>query len=104
MDEAPRYKTCWVQYIVVRMTPEYTLPLHQSHFPCSPQLSLSPTLSTPRLYRGASFTKKRTPLGPYGRSIWTFLRAVRALTFESPLYGSQVRNLDLAWAVFFQVL
>ena len=65
MDEAPRYKTCWVQYIVVRMTPEYTLPLHQSHFPCSPQLSLSHPLYPPPL-QGCIYYKKthprRTPL------------------------------------------
>ena len=37
-------------------------------------------------YRGYSKLRTHTVLGPYGRSIRTFLRAVRVLTFESPLY------------------
>ena len=33
-------------------------------------------------YRGYSKLRTHTVLGPYGRSIRTFLRAVRVLTFE----------------------
>ena len=33
-------------------------------------------------YRGYSKLRIHTVLGPYGRSIRTFLRAVRVLTFE----------------------
>ena len=39
------------------------------------------------LYRGYSKLRTHTVLGPYGRSDRPFLRAVRVLNFEYPLYG-----------------
>ena len=36
-------------------------------------------------YKGSSKLRTHTVLGPYGRSVRSFLRAVRVITFEQPV-------------------
>jgi len=60
---------------------EVPLYVYSIHSRLGPRLRHTQVLTSP-YYRGSSNSRTHTVLGPYGRSIRTFLRAVRALTFE----------------------